>query len=166
MKNSMLMTVLLAAALVAGCGDTEANKGSSDAPRSDTTGAAIEAGAVGSYPAALAEARDTGRNVLIVYGSTTCPWSRKMDEETLADGEVRAALRDFVVLKIDQGRNAAEFEKAWGKQTTPTVMTLDAEGKPIGRKLSGVVGKTDFLAYAAWAKSGTGPQPGIATGGG
>jgi hypothetical protein len=46
------------------------------------------------------------------------------------------------------------------------VVTLDAEGKPVGQMVNGVIARSDFIAYTDWAKTGEGTQPGIATGGG
>jgi thioredoxin-related protein len=117
-------------------------------------------------PEALAKAQETGRNVLVVYGSESCPWSRQMEKQTLSDPDVQDALRGLVYVRLEQGENGRAFEESWGKQPTPTVVALKADGEPLGKMVSGVVGKEDFLAYAAWAKRGEGPQPGITTGGG
>jgi len=122
--------------------------------------------AVRSLDTALEQARSTDRNVLVIYGSDSCPWSRSFERNTLADADVREALGSFVVLLLEKGENSADFEKAWGNPPTPSVVTLGPDGKPLGTMLSGVVKKDGFLTYTAWAKSGTGPQPAIAVGGG
>jgi thioredoxin-related protein len=165
-KKFWILPLALVAALAVACqqGVSESGGESEATPKQNT--ASTEPIVVKSLAAAREKAKSAGRNILVVYGSESCPWSRQMDEGTLADDDVRAMLRSFVYLRIQQGKNAEEFEKAWGKQPTPTVVTLDADGKPIGKMVNGVVKKADFLAYASWAKTGNGPQPGFATGGG
>jgi len=168
MTFTKILPVVLIAALTMACGYESSEpkpKTDGDTPSAENV-AVTEKIAVKKYSAALQKAKDTGRNIVVFYGSDSCPWSKQMDEQALANGDVQAALRDVVYLRVIQGVNAEEFEAKWGKQTTPTIVTLDADGKPLGRKLSGVVKTADFLSYVGWAKTGEGPQPGIATGGG
>jgi len=90
-----------------------------------------------------------------------------MRQETLSDAGVRKALDDDVVyVRVEQGVAAGEFEKRWGVQPTPSVITLDPEGEPLGTMVNGQVGPADFLQYVAWARTGEGPQPAIGVGGG
>ena len=89
-----------------------------------------------------------------------------MEAQTLADADVKAAMEKFVVLRIEKGVDSAAFEAEHGERPTPTVVTLDPEGEPVGKIMGGVMAKSDFLTYASWAETGEGTQPNIRLGGG
>ena len=166
----MAFLVAALAGVAAGCGGKESDtttathavKPAAESPAGPAPSVVTET----SLDRALEKAKETGRNVLVVYASETCPYSRQMDSQTFADASVKAAMADFVVLRFEQGENSTEFENRWGRQPTPTVVTLDADGAPRGTMLNGVVAKADFLAYVAWAKTGEGAQPATKVGGG
>jgi thiol:disulfide interchange protein len=170
MRWTALTLLLALAATSAGCGgepSTAASGPAGETPTTDIPTPSNEPAAGGeTLETALAQAKETGRNVLVIYASKSCSFSRQMDSQTLSDDAVKAALDKLVVLRVEQGENSSDFEAAWGRQPTPTILTLDADGEPLGQMLSGVVAKSDFLAYAAWAETGEGSQPSINVGGG
>ena len=152
MKVGIGTILALSAVVLAGC---RAEMGEENLPPAE-----------GDLSSALVKAKESGRNVLVFYDSESCPYSRQMRQQTLSDSKVKEALGDLVYVHVEQGVNAGEFEKRWGKPPTPTVVTLDSQGQPVGDMVSGVVGAADFVSYVDWAKTGEGPQPSIAMGGG
>jgi hypothetical protein len=83
--------------------------------------------------AALAEARATGRRVLVIFGANHCPWCRALCNEMELPEIAAAVDRGFVVLKIDIGygdRNAAlQHRIGTVAPSMPHFVVLDANEK-------------------------------------
>jgi uncharacterized protein YyaL (SSP411 family) len=85
-------------------------------------------------PAALDEARDSGRLVLLDVGTAWCHWCHVMDERTYGDARVQAVLRaGFVVTRADADArlDLAQRYEAYG---WPATIVLDAEGRELLRR--------------------------------
>lgn len=93
-----------------------------------------------SWDAALAEARASGRHVLVDVYTDWCGWCRRMDSEVYARPEVREYLnRKFVLVKLDaEAADAARYEgRAFTSRTLaarfnvsgyPTTIFLKSDG--------------------------------------
>jgi len=128
--------------------------------------AAESVGESGEIAKALAEAKASGRNVVIEYYAASCKFCRQMDRRAYADDRVKEALKGVVYLRLHQGKNAGDFEKRWGRRKgTPTFVVLKPDGTQIGSSLTGIIAAADFLKYLKWAETGDGNQPEIKTGG-
>jgi thioredoxin-related protein len=92
------------------------------------------------WDAALAEARSSGRHVLVDVYTDWCGWCRRMDAEVYARPEVREYLaRKFVLVKLDaEAGDPARYEgRAFTSRTLaarfnvsgyPTTIFLKADG--------------------------------------
>jgi thiol:disulfide interchange protein len=161
MRQLVPYLVLVVVLGLAACG------GSEDVPSADS---GAKSGSESTVPAVdmekvLAEAGESGRNVLVEYYSKSCSFCRQMDRETYSDGDVKKALEGVVYVRLHQKKNADWFEARWGKQGTPTFVVLKPDGTQIGKSLTGIIDVANFLTFLDWAKSGEGDQPEIKTGG-
>jgi hypothetical protein len=88
-------------------------------------GALLEAG--------LAEARATGRRVLVILGENSCPWCRALCELWWRPDVAAAAEKGFVVVKVDIGqgdRNGALRRRLGATEpVSPYLVVLDANEK-------------------------------------
>ena len=81
------------------------------------------------FDAALAEARSSGRPVLVDFYADWCPPCLAMKHDVWPDPEIgRAVSTGFVALQVDVDRQpdlAARYEV----ESIPTVLVIDAEGR-------------------------------------
>jgi thioredoxin-related protein len=64
-----------------------------------------------SYREAVATARQAGRPLLLVFHGPHCPWCKRMEHDTFADGRVRVALRRYVVYRVNTEQEPAVTRK-------------------------------------------------------
>ena len=97
-----------------------------------------------SLPAALGQAKDSGKQVLAYFytgGSETC---EKFEEGVLSDAEVVSAARAFVCVRVNasaQTESATKFDV----RGAPTVLVLDKQGGELAR-VSGLTDKATLIA--------------------
>jgi thiol:disulfide interchange protein len=89
--------------------------------------------------AAAAEAKATGKRVLVMFGGNWCRWCRALDA-ALATGEAKAALeRGFVLVHVDSETNLALNER-YGDPFRfgfPVLVVLDSAGERLHVQPSG-----------------------------
>jgi thiol:disulfide interchange protein len=96
--------------------------------------------------AALAEARRTGRPVLVDFGAEWCPPCLAMKHDVWPDREVgRAVSVGYVPLAVDVDRNGPVAEH-YGVNGIPVVLILDAEGHEV-RRASGYLPVSGILRF-------------------
>ena len=80
----------------------------------------------------LAEARQTDRPMMIDFYTDWCGWCKKLDADTYVNGQVIAAAKDFVSVKVnaDVDKETASRYKITG---FPTILFTDAAGTEIHR---------------------------------
>ena len=76
---------------------------------------------------ALVDARESDRLLLIDFHAPWCGACRKLEETTLVDSGVQAALEEFVFVKIDTDEHP-EIGKHFGVLGLPTIVALDSSG--------------------------------------
>ena len=97
--------------------------------------------------AALAEARRTGRPVLVDFSASWCPPCIAMQHDVWPDHAVeRAVSSAYVPLLVDVDRNPAVADR-FQVDGIPTVLVLDAEGRVIRR--AGFLPKSGMLRFIA-----------------
>ena len=85
-----------------------------------------------NIPAALAEAKRTGRPVLVNIWAAWCKPCKMMEETTYRDPDVRQAIENFVPLKVNADLQQA-FIRRYRVHAYPTVLVLDGDGEEITR---------------------------------
>lgn len=173
----LLPAIVLAVAATAGCssGDSDETARTTDQTRTNApldaaaappaNGAAAVA-AADPVTAAIAAGKAENRPVLVEFWSKSCGYCKQMDKETLSHDDVKAAMGDFVHVKVVEEVNGRLFRSRWPGAGSPSFVAF-ADGEQVGDVLSGVVAKDDFLKWLAWAKTGEGgaPAPAISVGG-
>ncbi|WP_457606303.1 thioredoxin family protein [Nitratifractor sp.] len=79
-----------------------------------------------SYPEALQEAHQSGKNLMIFIEAKHCPYCERMKDEVLDKPDVVRALKNFIPvrLQIDDPVVKKEFPKA---SVTPTIYFITAK---------------------------------------
>lgn len=85
------------------------------------------------YAAARKEAAETGRPLLLDFGTESCFWCKKLDATTFRDPKIVARLNaGFIAVKVDADKNP-RMTAALQVESFPTLVLATAEGKVIGR---------------------------------
>ncbi|HEV3440610.1 MAG TPA: DUF255 domain-containing protein [Gemmata sp.] len=97
------------------------------------------------YAAARKEATETGRPLLLDFGTEGCVWCRKQDATTFRDPRVVKLLNErFIPVKIDAEREN-RVTQVLGIESFPTLVLASPEGKVLGRQ----VGYADVAQLSA-----------------
>lgn len=98
-----------------------------------------------SLDEALVQARAQKKLVFVDLSADWCHWCTKMDEDVFPDGRVKAALEEFVAIKVDTdtrgGRSVANRYQVSG---LPAFLVLDADGQVV-RHFDGYLPVEAFL---------------------
>ena len=97
-------------------------------------------------PALLAEAKRSGKTLIVEVSSPLCHYCRKMDREVLNDPEIRRMLQEhfiFAELNVRSTRLPARLAQAY-QHITPSFFFLSPEGKLL-HSYPGSWTKTDFV---------------------
>jgi thioredoxin-related protein len=97
------------------------------------------------YTAARKEAAETGRPLLLDFGTESCFWCKKLDSTTFRDPKVVKLLNErFIPVKID-AQKYQQLAAALKIEGYPTLILATADGKVIDRH-SGYIDATEFTA--------------------
>ena len=102
------------------------------------------------YVAARKEATDSGRPLLLDFGTEACFWCKKLDATTFRDPKVVKLLNErFVTVKID-AQKYAKLAEALNVESYPTLILAAPDGTVIGRHVgyADVAQLTTFLSKA------------------
>lgn len=172
MRTTIWTTALLALLLLAGCGKkapvpTKSTK--SEKPKAEETKPAaaesLPLPTEGALADALKKAKADGKNLLVEYYDVTCQYCTQMDEEVYPDEFVKDALGQVVYVRLHRDKDAAWFEKRWGRKATPTFVVLTPEGDEKGEPLTGFLGAGALTDLADWAANPEGDMPSFEPGG-
>ena len=105
------------------------------------------------HDAALGQARESGKPVMIHFTADWCRWCVKMKQETYTDPRVAELLASqFVTAMVDADRSPA-LKAAYRVQGLPTIWFLTAEGEGI-TYLPGFVDARTFAPVLRWIATG------------
>jgi uncharacterized protein YyaL (SSP411 family) len=85
------------------------------------------------YVAARKEATETGRPLLLDFGTESCFWCKKLDITTFRDPRIVKLLSEnFIPVKIDAEKEE-RLTKALAIESFPTLILATPDGKVVGR---------------------------------
>ena len=84
------------------------------------------------YEAALAQARDESKPLMVDVFATWCKPCKMLDEDVFSRADVANASRDFIPVKVD-GDKEPDVRDQLGVTGYPTVVFLSPDGEDIGR---------------------------------
>ena len=96
------------------------------------------------FPKAQAEAKTQHKLLLVNFtGSDWCPWCLRLDREVFAKPEFQTYAKDHLVLFMadfprakplsnDVRKQNRQLAERFGIEGFPTIIVLNAEGKPVG----------------------------------
>ncbi|GIV21415.1 MAG: hypothetical protein KatS3mg023_3166 [Armatimonadota bacterium] len=84
--------------------------------------------------AAIQQAVDEGKPVILLFSADWCPFCRQLERETLTDGEVARLAKQFAVFRVDMTSSTlppetAELARKYGAEGLPTVAFLSKRGE-------------------------------------
>lgn len=84
--------------------------------------------------AAIQQAVDEGKPVILVFSADWCPFCRQLERETLTDGEVARLAKQFAVFRVDMTSSTLppeteELARKYGAEGLPTVAFLSKRGE-------------------------------------
>lgn len=84
--------------------------------------------------AAIQQAVEEGKPVILVFTADWCPFCRRLERETFTDGEVARLAKQFTVFRVDMTSSnlppeTAELAKQYGAEGLPTVAFLNGQGE-------------------------------------
>lgn len=96
-------------------------------------------------PAALAQARESGRRVLIDFETTWCGPCAAMNRHVYSAAPVVEAAEGLLAVKVD-GDASRDLVERYGVGAYPTLILLSAEGAELGRRV-GYQSVTDLVSW-------------------
>ncbi len=88
-----------------------------------------------NYADALKESAETGKPILLDFGTDNCVYCRKLDATTFRDPRIVAMLNErFIPLKIDAHKEP-RLTEAVAVESFPTLILASPEGKLLGRHI-------------------------------
>lgn len=111
---------------------------------------------VKDYEAALAQAKETNRPIMIDYYTDWCGWCKKLDKETYQHNAVVEKSDEFISAKINAEKDV-KSARAHGVSSYPTILFLNSEGKEIWR-VKGYKNGPQFLLEMVRAQAQTMPE--------
>ena len=128
MPRRFVLALLATLALAPACGHGEAAPATTS-PRAVAAAGHAEPSWAAWEPASFERAQQTNKIILINVVASWCHWCHVMDEETYADPEIAALLREhFVTIRVDSDArpDVAERYREWGWPAT-ALLTPDAQ---------------------------------------
>ncbi len=81
--------------------------------------------------AASGAALNQYKPIMIFFSSSDCPWSRKLKDEVMKTPEVKAALKNFIPVRLDIDNNI-KLAQRYGVRGSPTLVFLASDLSYIG----------------------------------
>ncbi len=111
----------------------------------DEAGAAVW---LESLPEAVAEAKETGRYILVDLYAEWCGWCHKLESSVFSTPAFREYAKDFVLLRVDteDGGEGSLLKARYNAHSLPTLLVLDADMVRVGA-VSGFAPMPEYVSY-------------------
>lgn len=110
------------------------------------------------FAAARKEAAESGKSLLLDFGTESCGWCRKMDATTMRDPAIVKALNErFIPVKLD-GNREDRLTSALGIEAFPTLVLAAPDGKVLDRH-TGYADSSRLMGILAKASAAAKPTP-------
>jgi len=97
------------------------------------------------YKTALSKAKKENKPLMMVLGSSYCPWCRKFERETLSSSLIKPYLEDdFVTLIVDKRYDIESFPKEFRTNFTPKVFFINSFTQKSFYETTAYMKKKDF----------------------
>jgi thioredoxin-related protein len=99
-----------------------------------------------SFKEALLKAQTEDKNLMVLITTESCRWCRKLESETLKDGDVISRLNaDYVSVHLT--RDVDEYPRYLNAPGVPATYFLNRAGQPIIKRVMGYWNAEDYLSY-------------------
>jgi thioredoxin-related protein len=96
-----------------------------------------------SYETALSKAKNANKPIMMVIGTKTCPWCRKLENQTLKKDIINDIVSDkFIPLSIT--RDVDIYPKQFKAKVVPTIFFIDPKNEKSFHISLGYKNKKDF----------------------
>ncbi len=107
--------------------------------------------------AALKEAGDSGKPVMVDFYTEWCGWCKKLDADTYTNSNVQKLAEKFICVKVDADK-APETAARYGVSGYPTIIFLNSSGIPV-EKIVGYKGPAPFAQTMSAVLGKTAAKP-------
>jgi thiol-disulfide isomerase/thioredoxin len=107
----------------------------------------------GDLSSAAAAAKERDSLLMLEFYTDWCSWCRRLEKDTLSDGEVRKQLRKVVAVRVNAEEDGRELARRYDVDIYPTIVFTDHEGDEIDR-IIGYLPPEQFLSQAARIEAG------------
>jgi len=98
------------------------------------------------YSIALAKAKKQNKPLMMVLGSSYCPWCRRFERETLSSKQVSAYIKkETIALIVDNRHDIKSFPKEFRTNFTPKVFFIDPKTQKSFYETTAYMKKIEFL---------------------
>ncbi len=96
------------------------------------------------YQTALQKALKENKSIMMVLSTKTCPWCRKMENQTLKKDEINNSIKEhFIPLALDND-DPNSFPKQFETKVVPTIYFVDPKQEEVFARSLGYKNKKDF----------------------
>lgn len=97
-----------------------------------------------SYQSALSKAKSSNKPIMMVITTTTCPWCRKFERQTLRKRSINNTVHNnFIALSVTRGVDSYPYK--FDAKVVPTVFFIDPKNEKIFDKSLGYKNKNDYI---------------------
>jgi len=98
------------------------------------------------YSTALAKAKKQNKPLMMVLGSSYCPWCRKFERDTLSSKQVSSYVKkETIALIVDNRHDIKSFPKEFRTSFTPKVFFINPKTQKSFYETTAYMKKIDFL---------------------
>ena len=98
------------------------------------------------YSIALAKAKKQNKPLMMVLGSSYCPWCRKFERDTLSSKQVSSYIKkETIALLVDNRHDIKSFPKEFRTSFTPKVFFINPKTQKSFYETTAYMKKIEFL---------------------